>query len=228
MIDLCRYFEKDFASLDVIGTTSFGAIPKAIWRYTWGKQFRFPWIKSYMFRANQSTHTAITCVGRNGKKWIVEMDNTSPQNRYVSIELGQILLPEEYDQVKHSLSDKFQEVRIFSGVKLTNPEKYFSKNIRNPHACWIGRYPFFDEEQKICGNEWLFEKVRSGVKYDYMDIPGLMAMAKNKKGVIGSTDVYVCSELVQKCYEHIGILRKTPIPMTPQDWQCFNIMRKVV
>lgn len=218
MIDFKSYMEKHFQPLDIIGTTSYGPIAREIWRNTWAKgklSAMFIW---YKHRANLSTHTAITCLGRNGKKWIMEMDNTQKQKRYISTDLKNMIDPEEYKLVEHSLSGSFREVNIFSGVILSKSEKYYAENICSPHICWIGRFPQLTDPIIKNGNEWLFERFREGVSYDYLDILAQWKLTETWK-ILGSSNIYICSELVQRCFEHCGILAKQDAPMTPMNWQ---------
>jgi hypothetical protein len=37
MINLQQYIENDFIPLDILGTTSYGIVARAIWRNTWAK-----------------------------------------------------------------------------------------------------------------------------------------------------------------------------------------------
>ncbi len=227
MIDFERYMTTNFRPLDVIGTTSFGPIAREIWRNTWGKKSILSWFTGYAKRANYSTHTAITCVGKDGRPWLMEMDMTKKRKRYISRDLKNVLLPEEYLYVKHSCSDKFKEVNVFSGVIRSEPSKYFTDNIKSAHVCWIGRCQQLDRYQMDRGNEWLFEKHREGVPYDYLDIIALWDIAKKMK-ILGSSNIYVCSELVQRCYEHINILPKQIAPMTPMDWELDKRFKEVI
>lgn len=218
MIDLKKYFEVDFKPLDVIGTTSFGVVPRQIWRNTWGRGKRLSLFYPYSKRASNSTHTAITCMGNDGRKWIMEMDNTIPRKRYISESLKKVILPEEYEFVQPSLKKGFKEVTIFSGVKLTYPHAYFTNNIRHAHACWIGRYEEMSDDMAKRGNEWLFDKYREGVPYDYFDILALWKWTKCLK-VLGLSTIYICSELVQRCFEHLNIIQYSVAPVTPKQWQ---------
>lgn len=227
MINFKKYIDNHFKPLDVIGTTSFGVTARAIWMNTWGRKKVLSWFSPYWRRANCSTHTAITCLGKDGRKWLMEMDNTKSCKRFVSEDLKSVLLPEEFELIEHSLKSNYHEINVFSGIKLTKPEDYYTDNIYNPHVCWIGRYPYIDYDRIQKGNEWLFDKYREGVPYDYVDIIALWNIGK-RIDILGSSNVYVCSELVQRCYEAVGLLTYSEIPMTPQEWQEHKMMTEVV
>ena len=227
MIDFEKYINSNFMPLDVIGTTNFSPIAKAIWRYTWGSKLPFlSWFTSYKKRSMLPTHTAITCVGKDGRPWLMEMDMTKCRVRYISEEMQNILTSEEYDLVKHSLGGMFVKKYVFSGITKSSPEKYYTKNIKQAHVCNIQRSMILDRIQMGKGNEWLFEKYREGVPYDFNDIIALSGLSKKIK-ILGSSNIFVCSELVQRCYESIGVLPRNGIPMTPKDW-CNNKLMKEV
>lgn len=221
-----RYINSAFRPLDIVGTTSYGIIPRAIWRMTWGRKRRIRWFLPYRFRAMHSTHIAVASIGRNGQPWLIEMDGGKFRTRYVSRELGQMVTPDEFSILEHSCKDLFEKVKIFSGVSLTEPQKYMTRRIRAAHVCWIGRMPSLAEKQLSSGNEWLYDKYRHGVPYDYADLIALWNISKSLQ-VIGSDNIYVCSELPQKCFEHIGVFRKSIIPMTPMDWQINKKIKRV-
>ena len=217
MIDFKHYMNNQAQALDLIGTTSYGFLARAIWRSTWNKG-RLAWFKPYHKRAHLSTHTAMVCIGKDGRKWIIEMDMTRWQPRYVSKDRKEIFGPEDlYDIAGRKDLDT---IRVFSGVKLTKPEEYFTDKIRDPHVCWIGRFPGFNDYTLNKGNEWLFETYREGVPYDLADILGEWVVTKKLK-ISGSSNVYICSELAQRCFEHICVLQKTITTMDPRDWQEF-------
>ena len=160
MVDFKRYLETCFRPLDVIGTTSYGPLARAIWRNTWARRRPFAFIFGcwYRGRAGLATHNAITCVNNCGKPCLMEMDTSQRQKRYVGKTIESVLLPEEYAKVEHSCSNLYDAVEVYSGVYLTSPEKYFATTIRDNHVCWIGRCPSLKDGLLQKGNNWLFDK----------------------------------------------------------------------
>lgn len=227
MKEIVQYFQQNFKPLDIIGTTSAGIVAKKIWTKTWGRGKPLVALYPYFRRKNQSTHSAITCLGKDGRRWLMEMDLTKKQKRYVSEDLIEILLPEEYEEIKQTSVKRYDVFYVLSGIKLTDPQKYLTDNLNKPHICWIGRYEGIKQEDLIVGNEWLFDKCRNGVPYDYADIIALWGIIKKVK-FWGIPNLYICSELIQRCYETIGLINKSIIPMTPQQWQENKMLKTII
>jgi hypothetical protein len=227
MVNLQKYIENDFIPLDILGITSYGIVARAIWRNTWAKGNPLSIFYPYSKRLTLSTHTAVACIGSDGRKWLMEMDNSRCRLRYIARDGKNLLLPEEYDGVDPSQKKHFQKIRIFSGLKRTDPVEYVTDKSKSAHVCWIGRYSILDKESIRDGNEWLFDKYREGVPYDYYDLLALWKWTR-KLRVFGNSSVYVCSELAQRCYEHINALEYSVTPMTPMDWQKSALMTSVV
>ena len=155
------------------------------------------------------------------------MDNTHSQKRYVTTDLRDVLLPEEYKRVEHSLKNYFHEVNIFSGLKLTDPEEYYTNNIRAPHVCWIGRCDLIGKDKRNRGNEWLYDKYWKGVPYDYFDLIALWTLTKKLK-IYGTDNIFICSELIQRLFEYLDLLEYSIFPITPQEWQESSIMKTII
>jgi len=228
MINFEKYIDEKFQPLDVIGTTNLSFIAREIWRNTWERGNPLALFKWYPKRKNLSTHTAVTFLGLDGRKWLLEMTNTGSRVRFVNTENGRIILPQEYVALKDGEQSMYKKVKILSGLKMSQPDKYFADNENRAHVCCIKRYINIDKTDVGRGNEWLYKKYKFGVQYDYRDIVALWDFAE-KLGinVIGSKDIYVCSELPQKLFEFLGILQESFIPMTPMDWQRLKIMQEV-
>ena len=228
MINFEKYIEEQFQPLDVIGTTNFSPIAREIWRNTWERGNPLALFKWYPKRKNLSTHTAVTFLGKDGQRWLLEMTNTKYVFRFVNIENGRMLLPQEWVALKDGEQSMYRKVKILSGLKLSKPEKYFADNERRAHVCCIRRYINIDQKSMAIGNEWLYKRYKEGVPYDYNDIIALWNFAE-KLGIniLGSQDIYVCSELPQKLFEYLGILEHSYIPMTPMQWQKSILMSEV-
>lgn len=227
LIDFRKYIEERFKPLTIIGTTSFGPVDRIIWHNTWAQNDPFWWFRWYRSRAMKATHIAVTAIGLDSRKWIFEMDMTKRIVRYVSDD-GDIKLPEEYEAMHYDMKLRYREVFIFSGLERHDPSKYYADNIYSAHVCWIGEYTRFDSGNLDDGNEWLFDKYRNGVPYNYADILLHWDFAR-KIGinVMGSPEIYICSEMPQRLFEHLGVFQISNHVMTPMEWQVSPIIRTI-
>lgn len=214
MIDLKKYFKNNARIGDIATTTSFGLLPRIIYKKTWGKRRK---LLPYRKRAHLGTHVAIVIKYR-GKWCFIEMDATSVQKRYYYTLTNEIFTPREYAQVKHAVERECIAFRIVSGCEITPWKEYATDNLRSPHICWIGRHPEVGTVAEDM-NEWYINKYRYGVKYDFCDLPTFMEWNK-RIGIVGSKNEYICSELPEAAFQVMNIrTRDYSKPWSPMDWQ---------
>jgi hypothetical protein len=220
IVDLKEYVEKTFCPLDIFGTTDFHPVARIIWKETW---YRGKWnwfLVPYKKRAHLSTHIAVAVLGKDGRKWIMEMDHTKLRDRYVSTDGSNCILSQE-EWVCFSEKDRksFRKIQVTSGLILSPLEKYMTTNPKDAHVCWVGRsLGIRNGQMRNRANELMFEYYRMGVNYDYKDLFSFPSFLQKAK-IHGSEDVLICSELPQRIFQHLGILNNIEKPMSPMDWQ---------
>lgn len=228
IVDLKGYVEKDFQPLDILGTTSYSALARIIWSQTWRKGKWFNWFIPYIQRAHLSTHIAVTVLGRDGRKWIMEMDGTSLQDRYLN-ELDNVLIDKlDWDCLSPEDQALYRKVKINTGLMLRPFEKYITENVKNDHVCWIGRSLGIQDEAVLhAANELMFMYYHAGVEYDYKDLFSFPKFLKKLK-LHGTEEVFICSELPQRVFQQLGIIRNVSQAMSPMDWQINRTISRTI
>ena len=228
IVDLKSYVEQEFQPLDILGTTSYSALARIIWSQTWRKGKWFNFFIPYHKRAHLSTHIAVTVLGKDGRKWIMEMDHTSLQDRYLN-ELEKTLI-DETDWICLSPEDQalYRKVKINTGLMLRPFEKYITENIKNEHVCWIGRsLGIQDSAGMHAANELMFKYYRVGVEYDYKDLFSFPKFLHKFK-LHGTEEAFICSELPQRVFQKLGIIRNVERVMSPMDWQIDRTITRTI
>jgi len=219
IVDLKDYLERAFCPMDILGTTSFSPLARIIWSQTWRKGKWFNWFLPYSQRVHLSTHIAVAVLGKDGRKWIMEMDETSLQDRYINELEGKLIDKLDWDCLSPEDQLLYKKVKINTGCMLRPFEKYMTENVKDDHVCWIGRsLGLHDEHIRHAANELMFMYYHGGVEYDYKDLFSFPKFLKKLK-LHGKEDVFICSELPQRVFQQLGIIKNVEQAMSPMDWQ---------
>jgi len=228
IVDLKSYVEQEFQPLDILGTTSYSAIARIIWSQTWRKGKWFNFLIPYHKRAHLSTHIAVTVLGKDGRKWIMEMDYTSLQDRYINESECSIIDKIDWECLSPKDQALYKNVKINTGLMLRPFEKYITENVKNDHVCWIGRPRRIQKESVLyAANELMFIYYRAGVDYDYKDLFSFPKFLQKLK-LHGTEDAFICSELPQRVFQQLGIIRDVERVMSPMDWQIDRTITRTI
>lgn len=218
-VDLTNYMLNSFQPLDIFGTTDYNPLARIIWKETWYKGKWYWFLIPYVKRAHLCTHIAVSVIGKDKRKWLMEMDVTKMRTRYLKEVDGSIIAPEEWTLLDDGDKCAYKEIQVPSGLLLSEFNKYMPEKIRDRHITWIGRpYGLKTDALRMEANEKMFDLYRKGVEYDYMDLMSFTSLA-SKYQMHGSKDVFICSELPQRVFEHLGIMPASEQPMSPMQWQ---------